>query len=75
MKEILIANPMVEVKLSQKVFVRMITYLFQLISLRNNMIVIALEPKSMLGIVTYKKFEKLLKESEDFPILRVISKN
>ena len=43
--------------------------------LKNNMIVIALEPKSMLGLVTYKKFDKLLKESEDFPILRVISKN
>ena len=43
--------------------------------LKNNMIVIALEPKSMLGLVTYKKFDKLLKESEDFPVLRVISKN
>jgi hypothetical protein len=40
--------------------------------LKNNMIVIALEPKSMLGIVTYKKFEHLLKAGENFPILRVV---
>jgi hypothetical protein len=43
--------------------------------LKNNMIVIALEPKSMLGLVTYKKFAHLLKERENFPILRVTHKN
>jgi hypothetical protein len=36
------------------------------------MIVIALEPKSELGIVTYKKYQHLLKKGEDFPILRVV---
>ena len=40
--------------------------------LRNNMIVIALEPKSELGLVTYKQFEHLLKKGENFPILRVV---
>jgi hypothetical protein len=40
--------------------------------LNGNMIVIALEPKSMLGLVTYKQFSFLLKPGEDFPILRVI---
>ena len=40
--------------------------------LRNNMIVIALEPKSELGLVTYKKYEHLLKKGEKYPILRVV---
>ncbi len=39
--------------------------------LRNNMIVIALEPKSELGLVTYKQFEHLLKKGENYPILRI----
>ena len=37
------------------------------------MIVIALEPKSMLGLVTYKQFENLLKAGKPFPILRVMN--
>lgn len=41
--------------------------------IQNNMIVIALEPKSELGLVTYKKFEHLLKSGKSFPILRVIN--
>jgi hypothetical protein len=40
--------------------------------LQNNMIVIAFEPKSELGIVTYKKYEYLLKKGETFSILRVV---
>jgi hypothetical protein len=40
--------------------------------LRNNMIVIALEPKSELGLVTYKQFEHLLKKGENFPVLRLV---
>jgi hypothetical protein len=39
--------------------------------LQNNMIVIALEPKSELGLVTYKQFEHLLQTGKIFPILRV----
>jgi hypothetical protein len=41
--------------------------------LRNNLIVIALEPKSELGLVTYKEFEYLLKEGGYYPILRVVA--
>ena len=41
--------------------------------LRNNTIVIALEPKSELGLVTYKDFEYLLKKGENYPILRVVN--
>lgn len=39
--------------------------------LRNNMIVIALEPKSELGLVTYKNYEHLLKKGTAYPVLRV----
>jgi len=38
------------------------------------MIVMALEPKSMLGLATYPKFAGLLNGWESFPILRVIEK-
>jgi hypothetical protein len=40
--------------------------------LKGNIIVIALEPKSMLGLTTYKNFNYLLKPKEYFPILRVV---
>jgi len=43
--------------------------------LKCNLIVTALEPKSMLGLATYKKFASLLKAGENFPVLRVIKKN
>ncbi len=42
--------------------------------LKGNMIVIALEPKSMLGLVTYPGFAHLLRSGEEFPILRVSKK-
>lgn len=46
-------------------------YFLPVNQLKNNMIVIALEPKSILGLVTYKQYEHLLKRSENYPILRV----
>jgi hypothetical protein len=42
--------------------------------LKGNMIVIALEPRSMLGLVTYPGFAHLLRAGEKFPVLRVIRK-
>lgn len=42
--------------------------------LKGNMIVIALEPKSELGLVTYKQFSHLLKAGEKYPILRVVKR-
>jgi hypothetical protein len=42
--------------------------------LKGNLIVIALEPKSMLGLVTYKKFSHILVTGENFPVLRVVRK-
>lgn len=40
--------------------------------LKGNLIVIALEPKSELGLVTYKQFAQLLRAGEKYPILRVV---
>jgi hypothetical protein len=39
--------------------------------LKNNLIIIGLEPKSELGLVTYKKYEHLLKKGENYPVLRI----
>ena len=69
----IIVNPTVEVKtisnnLNENDFI-----FIPVNQLRNNMIVIALEPKSELGLVTYKQFEHLLKKGENFPILRVVN--
>lgn len=46
-------------------------YFLPVNQLKNNLIVIALEPKSMLGLVTYKQFEYLINAYEKYPILRV----
>jgi hypothetical protein len=40
--------------------------------LKGNLIVIALEPKSELGLVTYPAYSHLLKANEKFPVLRVV---
>lgn len=69
-----VVNPVVEVKEIKKDF-REDEYIFIPVSqLKNNLIVTALEPKSEIGLVTYKKFEHLLNVGKDFPILRVVSR-
>jgi hypothetical protein len=47
-------------------------YFLPAAQLKGNMIVLALEPKSMLGLSTYKNFAHLLKQGAFFPVLRVI---
>ncbi len=42
--------------------------------LKNNLIVIALEPKSELGLSRYPGFSYLIKEKSEYPILRVVRK-
>jgi hypothetical protein len=42
--------------------------------LKGNMIILALEPKSELGLVTYKNYADLLKTGEVFPVLRVLKR-
>ncbi|MCX8010133.1 MAG: hypothetical protein N3A61_03190, partial [Ignavibacteria bacterium] len=67
-----IINPFVSIRdISHKINLDEYYYL-PLNQLKNNMIVIALEPKSMLGLITYKQFEYLLVKGATFPILRVL---
>ncbi|MCX6267360.1 MAG: hypothetical protein NTW16_08400, partial [Bacteroidetes bacterium] len=40
--------------------------------LKGNLLILALEPKSMLGLVTYPKYAPLLKSGQPFPVLRVM---
>lgn len=42
--------------------------------LKGTLIIYALEPKSMLGLVTYSGYSHLLKAGEPFPVLRVVKK-
>lgn len=68
-----IINPIVEVKTIKNDLCADDYIFIPVNQLRNNMIVIALEPKSELGLVTYKQFEHLLKKEETYPILRVVN--
>jgi len=69
----IIVNPIVDSKMIKNDLC-VSDYIFIPVNqLRNNMIIIALEPKSELGLVTYKQFEHLLKKGETFPILRVVN--
>ena len=71
----IIINPSVSVKEISK-SVRPADYLYLPASqLRGNMIVLALEPKSMLGLATYKEFAFLIKAGEKYPVLRVSLNN
>jgi hypothetical protein len=71
----IVVNPIVSIKIVTDNICEDDYIMIPINQLKNNLIVIAFEPKSELGLVTYKKFEHLLKADEDFPILRVISKN
>jgi hypothetical protein len=70
-----IVNPVVELMEVKEEINGQDYYSIPTNQLKNNLIVIALEPKSMLGLVTYKIYEHLLKQGEYFPILRVVSHN
>lgn len=69
-----IINPAVELRKVQQQINENDYYFIQTNQIKNNLIVIALEPKSMLGLVTYKQYEYLLKAGEYFPVLRVVDK-
>jgi len=69
----IIVNPTVEVDPIKNDLVEADYIFIPVNQLRNNMIVTALEPKSELGLVTYKQFEHLLKKGEIFPILRLVN--
>jgi hypothetical protein len=67
----MVVNPnVVEQEITSSVSLK--DYLFiPTAQLKGNMIVIALEPKSMLGLVTYPAYAFLLKAGTRYPILRV----
>ena len=70
----IIINPIVEVKsFNGKISASDYLYI-PTAQLKGNMIVLALEPKSELGLVTYKQYAHLLKVGEVFPVLRVVKK-
>lgn len=67
-----IINPRVEVKqISAKISVN--DYLFiPTAQIKGNLVILALEPKSMMGLVTYNIYKQILMSKTDFPILRVV---
>lgn len=67
-----VVNPIVELKEVSYVIQPEDYFFIPTNQLKNNLIVKALEPKSILGLVTYKEFEHLLKAGEYFPVLRVV---
>lgn len=70
----IIINPIVEAN-EIKMNISPADYVFvPTAQLKGNLIVLALEPKSELGLVTYKQFAHLLKVGELFPVLRVMKK-
>jgi hypothetical protein len=70
-----VVNPIVELR-DVKIKIKPDAYYFiQTNQIKNNLIVTALEPKSILGLVTYKQYAHLLKAGEYFPVLRVVNKN
>ncbi len=68
-----IVNPQVEVR--EIINFRSSDYWFiPANQLKCNLIVLALEPKSMLGLITYPQYAHLLKKGENYPVLRVVPK-
>ncbi len=69
-----IADPVVEVMKVKSGQLKGNFILIPTAQLKGNLAVIALEPKSMLGLVTYEKYRHLLKPGETFPVLRILKK-
>jgi hypothetical protein len=70
----IIVNPQVVIQEYQEPVSDNQYYFVPTAQLKGNLIVLALEPKSMLGLITYKNYAHLLKKGEAFPVLRVIQK-
>jgi hypothetical protein len=67
-------NPHVDVQQSECPACAGNYYFIPASQLKGNLIILALEPKSMLGLVTYKPYAHLLKAGEAFPVIRVVKK-
>jgi hypothetical protein len=70
-----VVNPVVELSDVKTKIEPDAYYFIQTNQIKNNLIVTALEPKSILGLVTYKQYAHLLKAGEYYPVLRVIKQN
>ena len=70
----IIINPIVETKDFSGEIVASEYLFIPTNQMKRNLIVLALEPKSMLGLATYKQYEHLLKIGEPFPVLRLMTK-
>lgn len=70
----MIINPIVEAKEFKGDIVPSDYVYIPTAQLKGNFIVLALEPKSELGLVTYKQYAHLLKVGELFPVMRVEKK-
>jgi hypothetical protein len=67
-----VVNPVVELSDTKTKIEPSAYYFIPTNQLKNNLIVTALEPKSILGLVTYKQYAHLLKAGEFYPVLRVV---
>jgi hypothetical protein len=70
----IIINPVVESKELKGEIIASDYLYIPTAQMKGNMIVLALEPKSELGLVTYKQYAHLLKVGEMFPVLIVEKK-
>ncbi len=70
-----VVNPIVQLNIVRHPIQASDYYFIPTDQLKNNLIVTALEPKSILGLVTYKQYAHLLKAGEFFPILKVVNQN
>ncbi len=50
-------------------------YFVPITQIKSNLLVLALEPQSMLGLVQYKDFDYLLRENTSYSIIRVVKNN
>lgn len=69
-----IVDPQVEVKEIKEELQSRDYYFIPADQLKCNLIILALEPKSMLGLVTYPQYAHLFKKGENYPVLRVVTK-
>ncbi|MFZ4520053.1 MAG: M14 family zinc carboxypeptidase [Bacteroidales bacterium] len=70
----IVANPDVAIREFSITMTGHDYYFLSTAQLKGNLIVLALEPKSMLGLATYAKYAGLLNSWESFPVLRVVEK-
>jgi hypothetical protein len=68
----IVINPSLETKIISPDQLTGEYYLISTKQLAGNVIVQALEPKSIIGLVTYKPFEYLIKNNMAYPILRLM---